>query len=158
MQKQKSLRDVYQLLGLPAGVFGETYVVVTAIELAPNRFLSEQFVLTQRPNQALYSGAFEIDGTNLPAELGKVDLDFAFAEGRTHAEFLVSQLLEIRANELGRPDLVFNRVEFTDRPSTFVGCKMRGRFVPQFLEIKKATKCDEFSRYLTLLEQVAVTG
>jgi hypothetical protein len=119
--------------------------------------LSEQFVLTQRPNEALNAGTFEIDSMNLPEELGKVDLDFVFAEGRIHAEFLVSQLLEIRANELGRPNLVFNRVELADQHSSFVGCKMRGRFVPQFSEMKRATKCDELSRYLALLEQVAVT-
>lgn len=149
---------VHMVRGLPAGIFGEAYVVVTGIEMAPNRYRTEQFILLQRPVEALHMEAFEINGGTFPAELGTVDVDFAMEEGLMHAESLVSQLLEQRANELGRPDLAMLRVDLVSRPSPFVGCKMRGCFVDQMTAVKNATKCRSFSNYLGLLDQIGVVG
>lgn len=151
-------RSVYMLQGLPAGMFGEAYVVVTGIELPHAHFRTEQFILTQRPREMLHMNSFEIDGNTFPSELGKVDVDFALAEGLTRAESIVLDLLEKRANELGRAELAYHRFDLVSRPSPFVGCKMRGRFVEQLTQIKNATQCRAFSSYLALLDQVAVVG
>ena len=147
---------MYQVQGLSASIFGEAYVVVNAIESSPGLFRREQFILTQRPTEAIKIDAFEINGRALPEELGKIDLDFVLDEGKTHAEDLVSLLLEHRANELGRPDLALVRFELSERPISFVGCKMRGRFVEQLTKMKETTKCVAFSFYLSLLDQVAI--
>lgn len=144
--------------GLPAGIFGEAYVIVTGIEVAAVQYRTEQFILTQRPQEAMYMDAFEINGTSFPAELGKVDMDFAMTEGLARAEFNVLDLLEKRSNELGRPDLACLRFELGRRPSPFVGCKMRGRFVEQLTAVKNATRCRSFANYLSLLDQVSVVG
>lgn len=156
MNNKNCQRVVYQLHGLPAGIFGEAYAVVTAMEHSPGLFRTEQFILTQRPVEAMKIDVFEINGKSFPEELAEINIDFVMLEGKNRAEFLVSLLLEDRVNELGRPDLALSNVEFTERPSPFVGCKMRGRFVKQFTEMKEATKCSTFSYYLSLLDQVAV--
>ncbi len=151
-------RSVYMLQGLPAGVFGEAYVIITGMEVAAGHYRTEQFILTQRPQEALHMDAFEIDGNTFPVELGKVDVDFAMTEGLARAESNVLDLLERRSNELGRPDLAYRRFELVQRPSPFVGCKMRGRFVDQLTAVKNATRCRPFSNYLGLLDQVSVVG
>lgn len=151
-------RSVYWVQGLPAGIFGEAYVIVTGIEVAPKRYRTEQFILTQRPQEALHMDGFEIDGNTFPTELGMVDVDFAMTEGLARAESNVFNLLEARTSQLGRADLVYHRFELVPRPSPFVGCKMRGLFVVQLAEIKNVTQCRSLSNYLGLLDQVSVVG
>ncbi|MDN2713663.1 hypothetical protein [Janthinobacterium sp. SUN120] len=156
MNKQNSKRIIYYLGGLPAGVFGESYVVLTAIEISTGLYRCEQFILTQRPTESLQIDHFEIDCNRMPPELGEFDIDFALDEGKQHAELLVSELLEHRANNLGRAELALSSFQLSDRHSTFVGCRMRGVFVKQLSEMRAATKCTAFSSYLGLVEQVAV--
>ena len=149
-------RSVYMIQGLPAGVFGEAYVVVTGVEVAPGQYRTEQFILTQRPREALHSDSFEIDGNTFPVELGKVDVDFAMVEGFARAELNVINLLEARTTELGRPDLAYHKFDLVPRPSPFVGCKMRGIFVAQLAGIRNTTKCAPLSNYLGLLDRIKV--
>ncbi|MRV70672.1 hypothetical protein GJ700_02930 [Duganella sp. FT92W] len=158
MKDTDSKRLVFTLQGLPTGVFGETYVVVTGVELAPKHYLTEQFIFTQRPDEALDADSLEIDGRTLPDELETVDLDYVLREGVTQANANVLRMLERRASDLERPELAYGRYELVPRPSPFVGCKMRGRFVPQLSEMKAKTQCPSFSRYLRLLEQVSVVS
>ena len=154
MKNQNSERIIYQICGLSPSIFGEAYVVVTALEKTPGIFRSEQFILTQRPTESLHMDAFEVNGNSFPAELAQVDIEFVLNEGKNHAETLVGNLLELRANELGRPEISLTQITLSDRKTSFVGCKMRGRFVKQFTEIKEVTKCSSFSLYLSLLDQV----
>src|SRR4051812_49284358 len=96
---------IYMLRKLPAGVFGETYAVVTGTEVAEGEYQAEHFILTQRPREALHMGDIDISGSGLPAELGTVDVEFAVTEAYRQAEIDTLTLLEKRATELGRPEV-----------------------------------------------------
>ena len=148
---------IYTLRGLPAGVFGETYAIVTGTEVAQGEYRAEYFILTQRPSESLHIGAFEISGNSFPAELGTVDTIFVQAEAKQQiSDIDMPFLLEKRAIELGRPDVAYIPFELEQRPSPFVGCWMRGCFMKQLMDVKDATKCPELARYLSLLQQISV--
>jgi hypothetical protein len=48
----------YILRGLPAGVFGEAYVVVASTTGSTMTFRAEHYILTQRPQESLRSGVW----------------------------------------------------------------------------------------------------
>lgn len=154
MKKQNSERIIYQICGTSQSIFGEAYVIVTALENAPGIFRSEQFILIQRPIESLYMDTFLVNGNSFPPEIAHVDIEFVLNEGKIHAETLVGNILELRASEIGRPDLAFTQFNLLNRNTSLVGCKMRGRFVKQFTEIKEKTKCSSLELYLSLLDQV----
>lgn len=145
---------VYTLKGLPTGVFGEAYAVVTGTKISVDKYRAEHFILTQRPQEALHSGVLDIAADTFPAELGAVDEKFSIDEGLRQAEIDIQEMLEARSIELGRPDIAYLRFELRACASPFVGCKMRGRFVPQLEAMRKATKCPQFERYLGLIQQI----
>jgi hypothetical protein len=145
------------LRNLPAGLFGETYAIVTAIDDSQGNFTTEFFIFMKRPTEALHKGEFTIAGWSFPAELAVVDTDFAIDEGYRQAEIQISLLLEARGLELGRPDAAYLPFDLKDCASPFVSCRMRGMFTEQMKQVKDTTKCAPLARYLSLVEQVSAT-
>lgn len=158
MTEEISKFAIYTLRQLPAGMFGETYVVVTGTEMAPGEYFAEHFILTQRPAEALQQGSVAISGKSFPEELGRVDFDFVLAEAYRQAEIDLLWLVEKRATELARPDLAYLPFDLKSCASPFVGCWMRGCFTAQLMVIKGATKCPSLTRYLDLLQQINKAG
>lgn len=146
---------VYQLRGLPLGVFGESYIVVACDDSVKGKLRAEHHILTQRPHESLRSGALNID-RDLPPEFGIIDADFALSEGFHQAEIAIFELLEKRSSELNRPDVALLPFNLKECPSPFVGCRMRGRFLKQLEDIGKSSKCQVLSRYMNRLQQVKV--
>lgn len=148
---------VYSVRGLPAGVWGESYVVVTAFESAPDELKSEFFLMTKRPTEALHSGAVTIKVSPLPEELGKIDLEFALQEGVRQVELSMTDLLERRAVELSRPDLAYLQFELKPTSSeNLLGCWMRGQFNAQLKDMQGSTRCQPLKSYLGLFSQVGI--
>ncbi len=157
MPSAKEKYAVYSIRGLPAGVWGESYAVVTAFESAENEFSSEFFVITKRPEESLNSSGIKIEVSPLPEELGKIDLDFALQEGLQQTDILLMEMLEARATELSRPDLAYLKYELIPMNSgNLLSNWMRGQFNSQLSEIKSKTNCPSLSRYLGLLSQVGI--
>jgi len=125
MTDNASKYATYMLRGLPAGVFGESYAIVTGTEVAQGEYRAEHFILTQRPSDALHHGAVDISGDSFPNELGTVDTDFALAEAYRQVEIDLLLLLEKRATELGRPDVAYLPLNWSNDParSSAVGCE-----------------------------------
>ncbi|MEO6918677.1 MAG: hypothetical protein ABI171_06615 [Collimonas sp.] len=156
MTDNMSKYTIYTLRGLPAGVFGEAYAIVTGTEVDQGEYTAEHFILTQLPNEALHMGTFDISGNSFPTELGIVDTDFALTEAQHQVEIDLFALLEKRATALGRPDVAYLPIELKLQPRPFVGCAMRGRFMKQFKIVEDATKCPSLARYLGYLQQIKV--
>jgi hypothetical protein len=149
--------SVYSIRGLPAGVWGESYAVVTAFESAPNELTTEFFLLTKRPKEALNSGTLRIAVNPLPPELGKIDLEFALQEGLGQTELSLMDLLDARATELSRPDVAYLQFELKPtKTGDLLGCWMRGQFNAQLEEVQNTTQCRPLKRYLGLLSQVGI--
>lgn len=155
----KADRDytVHCIDGLPPGIFGEAYVVCTAYALPDDVFRCEWYILTQRPEEELRRGTFEISGKDLPTELGVVDVNFARAEALSQARIDLLGLLENRAKQLNREDLSYLPFELKNIKNPLLGCWMRGRFTSQLTEIKDITDAPNLKTYLTLLKQVTYT-
>jgi len=158
MAKKISKYTTYMLRGLPAGIFGEAYVLVTGTEISQGEFRAEYFIFTQRPAEALKTGQVNISSSSFPPELGIVDVDFVMSEALRQAEIDVFLLIENRATELERSDLAYLPFELSEYPNPFVGCKMRGRFTRQLIDVKDSTQCPSLALYLDLLQQVSVIG
>lgn len=151
----KSSYSVYSIRGLPAGLWGESYAVVTAFESAPNELTSEYFLMTKRPAEALHSGSVSIAVTPLPEALGQIDSEFALREGVFQLETLMSDLMEKRAADLSRPELAHLQFELRLANSgNLLSCWMRGQFNKQLSEMKDKTNCKLLQSYLGLLSQV----
>jgi hypothetical protein len=131
---------VYTLRGLPAGVFGEAYIVVASANVSTGIYRAEHYILTQRPQESLRSGALRINATDLPTDLGVVDADFAIGEGYRQAEIDIFELLEKRAIELNRADVALLPFKLKPCQSPFVGCRMRGRFLQQLADVSGKVK------------------
>lgn len=158
MTDDTSKYNTYMLHGLPAGLFGETYAIVTGTEVSQGEYLAEYFIMTQRPSEALHMSTFDFLGNSFPSELGTVDIDFALTEAYNQVEIDLSLLLEKRVTELNRPDLAYLPFKLEQRNSPFVGCWMRGRFTDQIKNITDVTKCPSLAGYLSLIQQISVAG
>jgi len=144
--------SAYILKDFHPSVFGETYVIVTAIKDARGKYDAEYFILMQRPSETLMLKAFEDVGNPNLIDIGPVvDLDIPLAFALSEAEHDLFPLLGKRAAELNDPDLADLHFRWKQRDAPFVGWRMRGRFTDQLMEIKDSTKCTSLARRLNLL-------
>lgn len=147
---------VYIIKGLPAGVFGESYVVVASDTISRLTFRAEYYILTQRPQESMRGGTLDIHKNDLPPELGTVDADFAIGEGFHQAEIDIIDMLEKRSRDLGRPDIALLPFSLEEHHRPFVGCRMRGQLLKQIDVIAESTKCTALFSYLSLVQQVKI--
>ena len=140
---------LYRLDALPAGLFGENYVVTAALRLSETEYEGECFVFTQRPKSALFLQKFSFSSAGVPPDLLAVDLDFIEEQSRQQAEVHLIDELERRATSLNRPDLVALSIRLLDvhaRP--FIGCWLRGAFHAEIKRAAAETRCRDLSMYL----------
>lgn len=155
MNHQTSEYTISPILGLHPGIFGESYAITTATEIAANKYGIECFILTQRPKESLLVRSFDIDVSGIPAELETFDLAFATREALTQSKIEIGNLLETRASELTRPDLAYLNFELSGSKGSIVGPWVRGRFSSQIRQISGITQCPRLKFYLSLLFQNA---
>ena len=147
----------YRLAGLPAGVFGETYVIAAAMAEGTNVYRCEYFLLTKRDEPHFLHEAFTFEG-DVPEELLKLDLDYLVGESRQQAENYLSERLFQIAEKKGRPNLLEYRYELVEMPyMPLHGCWMRGEFMEETRKIVEATRCGQLKRYLSLLVRSSFT-
>jgi hypothetical protein len=148
----------YRLSGLPAGAFGETYVIATAMAEAAGVYRYEYFIVTKRDEPHLYKEAFIFEPRDVPDELLKVDVDFLIGEARQQADNYLSQRLFAMAEQKGRPEILDYRLELVEMSyMPLHGCWMRGDFVEETRAIAEATSCIQLKRYLSLLVRSSFT-
>lgn len=147
----------YQLDRAPSGLFGETHVISVGIHTMGPNYKGEVYVLSQRSEPHFESAGWYFSAADIPEELATVDIDFMLEEGKQHAELLLIDRLERRAEELGNADILgcgLNLVENQVRP--LVGCWVRGRFHEEMAEVYRATECSSLHRYLHMLMSMNV--
>jgi hypothetical protein len=157
MNKSDCDYTIYRISGLPAGVFGEAYVVCAAYSRPNDVVRGEWYILTQRPTEELHHGMIDVSGKGLPPELGVVDVNFAAAEALSQARVDLLDLLEKRAKQVNREDIAYLPFDFKNAQSPLLGCWMRGRFTSQLTKIKDITGAPDLHKYLSLLQQVTYT-
>lgn len=140
---------------LPAGLLGESYVVIAASQTDAGDLLGEFYILTQRPHEAMHREFHPIATAGIPAELGKLDLEFAIQDTELLAREQFSQLVEDRVAKLMRHDVHYGDSDsWKEIARPLVGCWMRGRFREQIFEMSRTTRCEGLSRYLSLVRRI----
>jgi hypothetical protein len=155
MTYSDSRYKIFQLKGLPPGLFGETYAVAVGIHTSGQYFKGEYFVMTQLPNPALHKVTFRYSSTDVPEDLLTVDVDFMVEEAGNQAEIHLIDRLSERATELQRLELLSLHVQLIEcavRP--FVGCWLRGQFHNQLREIASSTECTSLAAYINMVSQL----
>jgi hypothetical protein len=139
---------------LPASVFGETYII-TAYTLAPRApqfAIAEYYVLTTRADPALLMGKLSTHFGEIVPELGSFSEDDVHAEARDQALADLSDLLEKRAGELGRPDIAF--VQLQARPieaRPLLGAWMRNKWHREITWLAAGADNKKLARYCQLI-------
>jgi hypothetical protein len=145
---------VYRIDGLPAGVFGESYVVCTGYKLSNDVFRGEWYILTQRPKEELNHGIIDVSSKGPPPELGVIDILFARAEALAQARINLLDLLEKRALEVKREELAYLPFDLKQIASPLLGCWIRGRFNAQLTQVECLTSAPNLTTHLRLMQQV----
>jgi len=144
---------IFRISDLPPGLFGLTYVVVVGIHTSGDYFKGEYYILTSRP-QKLYQGGFRMSAAGVPADLLVVDLNFIMQEAAQQAEIFMLDLIEEKATQLQKPDLMALPVNLKETSSPFAGFRLRGEFEPEIVEIRQKTECETLERYLGYVLQL----
>ena len=140
---------IYRLDTLPAGLFGENYVVTVALKAASHSYEGESYVFTQRPKPKLFIQKFTYSSKGVPSTLLSVDLNFIEEQARQVAEVHLIDKLQERAVKLHRPDLAALTIRLLDKqPRPFVGCWLRGAFHEEIKRAAAETRCRDLSVYL----------
>lgn len=137
---------VYTAWRLPPRMFGEIYIVLTGREVPPGQYAAEYFILLQHPLDDLHVGhpiAMPTDSSNI---------DSVLEEALRHATLDLSDLLEVRAEALGRSDWALLPFELEESERALESCWRRDAFSEQLKVIRRATKCVALSEYLVFLD------
>lgn len=143
----ESKYEIYRVSGLPPGLLGLTYVVVVGIHTSGDHFKGEYHILTSRPPK-LYQEGFRVSAAGVPADLLVVDLDFVMQEAAQQAEMFLLGLIEEKATQLQKPDLMALPIKLTKDQSPFVRFRLRGEFEHEIVQIRSATECETLERYI----------
>ena len=146
-----------QVRGLPAGVFGETYIVAVAVHTVSSHYQGEVYVISQRADETLNTVKVHCNGAGVDAELTKIDLDYVLEEGIWHAEQLLFSMLARRAVSLSAPHVEELEPEIKESPSApIVSCWLRGKFHSQIREMADQTESETFARHLGMVMQAPI--
>lgn len=148
----------YRVGGLPAGAFGETYVIATAMTESPGTHRYEYFVVSQRSEPHLHKMTCSFVPGEVPEDLLKVDTNFLIGEAKQQAEnHLALRLFDI-AEKRDRPALLDYRIELTEMNyMPLLGCWMRSAFHDKIKTIVQVTQCPPLKSYLNAVTRISFT-
>lgn len=152
MIKPNSEYKISALCGLPPGLLGKTYSIVTATEVNADLIKAEYFLLVQRPTAALHHDTFKLN-LNSPPELERLDILTALDEAQFQVETKVKNLLEARADELDSENLDFLPFEFKPNGVNLTSPWTSGLFDSQIKEILHRTESPKLKWCLELVVQ-----
>ena len=116
MSRQSRGFASYRVSGLPAGRFGETYVVTSAVLGENDAHWMEVFVVSVRNTPSLYHDTFEFVFIDVPEDLLKVDEAYLLSEAKQQAQNYLEELLFQLSEEHGDHILDRYRPELLQKP------------------------------------------
>jgi hypothetical protein len=132
----------FRAAGLPAGPFGETYVIATAIDGANAIRRYEFFVVSKRHEPHLIEHAVEFPPGSIPDELLAEDKDFLLNFATQEAENYLLEALYKLADQHGEHILLNYRVELVEMKSIpLLSLWMRDELHDEIRTVYEKTKC-----------------
>lgn len=147
----------YRVSGVPAGPFGETYVITTGTPGENGTHSFEFFIVSKRHEPHLYRDVFEFTPGVVPEELLKLDEDYLLSEARQQAHNYLDDALYQLAEAHG--DHVLDRysaelIEIGHMP--LLSFWMRGELHEEIHTIAKETQNPRLRFFLNLVTQSSV--
>ena len=141
---------MFKAMGLPARLFGQVYVIVSVWKSLPTTWEAEYNVLSNRPQENLFSGVVSFDTKDYPVELQPIDAVYMEAEAVRQAEIVLMLELEKRAvaDDVALAYLPF-KLERTQL--TPVTLWVSNTFPSKFLDMTSETKSKGLRNYLRLV-------
>ena len=135
----------YRVSGLPAGPFGETYVITTAALGTNNVLTYEVFIISKRHEPRLHCEAFQFMSDDVPEELLKMDEEYLHSEARQQAQNYLNDALYQLAEQHSDQVLDCNRVELVElQHMPLLSLWMRGELHEEISEISQKTQNSRF--------------
>jgi hypothetical protein len=142
----------FRASGLPAGPFGETYVIVSIAEGPNGSHWIEYFVVSKRHEPRLHHEAFQVFLNDVPEELLSIDPTFFLSEGRQQAENYLWDVLYQLAEKHGDHLLDHYRVELIEQKATPLhNLWFRGELHDEIRAVAKETRNPQLKRVLELV-------
>jgi len=144
----------YRVVGLPAGPFGETYVITTGVLGADDAHWVEVFVVSKRHEPHLYRDAIEFVSRDVPEDLLKVDEDYLLAEARQQAQNYLDEELYHLAEKHRDHLLARYRAELVEiQHMPLLSLWMRGQLHEEIRTVCKETKSPRLRLCLSMVTQ-----
>lgn len=143
--------STFSVLGLPPGLFGEAYVVISVWQPSVTQWKAEYNILTTRPNERLDSCVVEFDVSNYPSELESIDEAYMEAEAVRQAGIDLALKLEEQATASGRSELAYLPITLQRTKLSPVTFWVRNLFPMKFADMATYTKSSDLSRYLRMV-------
>lgn len=140
--------STFSISGLPPGLFGEVYVVISVWQPSKTLWMAEYNILTTRPQENLVNCVVEFDIANYPPELESIDEAYMEAEAARQAEIDLALELEKRAIASGRPELAYLPITLQPTKISPVTLWVRNLFPVKFEDMANQTKSSDLKKYL----------
>ena len=143
--------STFSILGLPPGIFGEAYVVISVWQPSVTQWKAEYNILTTRPQENLVSCVVEFDIANYPPELESIDDAYMEAEAVRQAEIDLALELERRATASSRPELAYLPITLQRTKISPVTLWVRNLFPMKFADMATQTMSSDLEKYLRMV-------
>ena len=150
MSDTKSEYFCYRVSWLPAGVFGESYVVIATILESEAKGSWECYFLSKRLNPTLLKDTCDFE---VPAGQGlSIDVNFLRGDAKMQVETFVASRLEQLANTHNRPEIIAYNYELEELDfMPLHNLWFRGDMHDEIKEITGSTQCGPLKAYLDVL-------
>ncbi|MDP3856714.1 MAG: hypothetical protein Q8Q73_03020 [Stagnimonas sp.] len=147
--------STFSVLGLPPGIFGEAYVVVSVWQASTTTWMAEYSILAKRPQKHLFENLFsrvvEIDITSYSSELEPIDEAYMEAEATRQAELDLMLELEKRAADSGHTELAYLPIALQRTKISLVTLWMRTLFAVTLEDMANHTNSSDLNKYLRIV-------
>lgn len=143
--------STFTLSGLPHGIYGEAYVVISVWQPSATRWMAEYNVLTTRPQENLSSCVVEFDVEDYPRELEPIDEAYMEAEAARQAQLDLAVELENRATHADRPEVAFLPFTLQRTKISPVTLWVHNLFPTKFADMANQTKSSDLKNYLRMV-------
>jgi hypothetical protein len=143
--------STFRALGLPPGIFGEAYVVISVWQPSATSWMGEYNILTKRPHEHLFSDVVPFDTVGYPVELQPIDATYMEAEAILQAETHLILELEERASDAQFPELAYLPVKLERTNISPVTLWVRNMFPAKFEDMANETESPALKSYLRVV-------
>lgn len=145
---------MFAVRGLPNGLLGESYVIVSAWQESNALWEAEFHVLTSRPSYARTSGLVEFPLAGYPSELPAIDEVYMEGEARQQAEIALIELVDKRAAQENRPDVLSHPFRLEASNISAVSLWTRGIHLDALKSIAVQTRSPKLKVHLRLVMSI----